>query len=102
MQDESITNPYIFTMFDGVQLGMGVIVDRSADEDNALAKAEWLKLYGILYGKTSETDAMYKKVVDNASEEEKKKAAVAAPQDSSEGTTATEATTNTETGEDVQ
>ena len=62
----------------GVQLGMGVLVDRRPDEENDLAKAEWLKIYGVLYNKASEVEAMYKNVVDKASDEEKKAAAEAA------------------------
>ena len=64
----------------GVQLDMGVIVDRSTDEGNALAKAEWLKIYGILFNKTDKTDELYKSVVDAATEEEKKAAALPSSQ----------------------
>ena len=60
----------------GVQLDMGVIVDRSTDEENTLAKTEWLKVYGILFDKTDKTDELYKSVVDAATEEERKAAAL--------------------------
>ena len=60
----------------GVQLNMGVLVDRSPDEKNDLAKAEWLKVYGVLFDKSAETDKLYQNIVSKATEEEKKAAAV--------------------------
>ena len=50
---------------------MGVLVDRSDDEENDLAKAEWLKVYGVLFDKTAETDKLYESIVAKATEEEK-------------------------------
>ena len=43
----------------GVQLNMPVIVDRSADEESEAAEAEWIKVYGVLYGKEEEADRLY-------------------------------------------
>ena len=57
----------------GVQLGMGVIVDRSADEESDLAKAEWIKVYGALYGKEAEADKLYQDAGGTAAEDLEKK-----------------------------
>ena len=52
-------------------LGVPLIVDRSGDEKTELAKAEWLKVYGAVFGCSKKTDKLYNKVVKAA--ESKKK-----------------------------
>ena len=47
-------------------LGIPVIVDRSADEQTELAKQEWLKVYGVLYGCEDEANQLFEKQVENA------------------------------------
>lgn len=47
-------------------LGIPVIVDRSADEKTELAKQEWLKVYGVLYGCEDKTDQLFEKQVESA------------------------------------
>ena len=42
-----------------VQLGMAMVIDRSEDEESNLGAAEWVKVYGALYGKETEADALY-------------------------------------------
>lgn len=44
-------------------LGIPLIIDRSADEKSELAKAEWLKVYGAVFGCSKETDQLYNKAV---------------------------------------
>ena len=56
------------------QMGFACFVDRSEDEENDLARAEWYKVYGIIFNKLKEGEAAYKKVVDAASASEKKAA----------------------------
>ena len=43
-------------------------------KENDLARAEWYKVYGIIFNKLKEGEAAYKKVVDAASASEKKAA----------------------------
>lgn len=57
-----------------VQMNMAMFVDRSADEKNDLAKAEWYKVYGIIFDAQDQAEELYKKAVDKASEQEKKEA----------------------------
>ncbi len=40
-------------------LGIPVIVDRSADEDSDIAKAEWIKVYGALTGNSEEAQKLF-------------------------------------------
>lgn len=44
-------------------LGIPLIIDRSADEKSELAKAEWLKVYGTVFGCSKKTDQLYNKAV---------------------------------------
>ena len=44
-------------------LGISLIIDRSADEKSELAKAEWLKVYGAVFGCSKKTDQLYNKAV---------------------------------------
>lgn len=44
-------------------LGILLIIDRSADEKSELAKAEWLKVYGAVFGCSKKTDQLYNKAV---------------------------------------
>lgn len=44
-------------------LGIPLIIDRSADEKSELAKAEWLKVYGVVFGCSKKTDQLYNKAV---------------------------------------
>ena len=52
-------------------LDVPLIIDRSGDEKTELAKAEWLKVYGAVFGCSKKTDKLYNKVVKAA--ESKKK-----------------------------
>ena len=42
-------------------LDIPLIIDRSADETGTKGQLEWLKLYGILFGKETEADALIAK-----------------------------------------
>lgn len=44
-------------------LGIPLIIDRSTDEKSELAKAEWLKVYGAVFGCSKKTDQLYNKAV---------------------------------------
>lgn len=44
-------------------LGIPLIIDRSADEKSELAKAEWLKVYGAVFGCSKKNDQLYNKAV---------------------------------------
>lgn len=44
-------------------LEIPLIIDRSADEKSELAKAEWLKVYGAVFGCSKKTDQLYNKAV---------------------------------------
>ena len=41
------------------KLGIPVLVDKSSYEPHSLGRMEWIKLYGLLVGKTDEADAFY-------------------------------------------
>ena len=56
------------------QLDMAMFIDRSGDEKNALAKAEWLKVYGILCNSYEKAESLYDEAVSAASEKEKEEA----------------------------
>ena len=38
-----------------------LLIDRSADEKDPKGQEEWLKLYGVLFGKEEEADALITK-----------------------------------------
>ncbi|MGI6052722.1 MAG: hypothetical protein ACOYA9_09620 [Bilifractor sp.] len=57
-----------------IELDMPVFIDRSADEVNDLAKAEWYKAYGVIFGDYKEGVRLFHKAVKSASEEEKQEA----------------------------
>ena len=42
------------------ELGIPVLIDRSAYEREALGRTEWVKLYGALMGKTEEAEAFFR------------------------------------------
>ena len=44
-------------------LGIPVIIDRSGDEEKELAKAEWIKVYGALFGCQKEAGTIFDKFV---------------------------------------
>lgn len=54
-----------FAMFD-----IPVIVDRSADEKTELAKYEWIKVYGVLFGCEEKTDELFQDAVKEAKQQE--------------------------------
>ena len=60
-QWEKITEKYAL-------LGIPMIVDRSADEKDDLAKAEWIKVYGVIFGCEEQTEDLYNKAVQQAGE----------------------------------
>ena len=86
----------------GVQLNMGVIADRSADEETDLAKAEWLKVYGVLYGRETEADELYQKSGGTSEADLEKNAAADAGEDetknAADSDTAAEAAQGTAAG----
>lgn len=43
-----------------------MLIDRSADEESDLGKAEWLKVYGAFFGCSDKTDKLYVKAVKAA------------------------------------
>ena len=47
-------------------LGIPVIVDRSQDEKEELAKAEWIKVYGAIFGKQDEASQLFEKIEKEA------------------------------------
>lgn len=47
-------------------LGIPMLIDRSADEESDLGKAEWLKVYGEFFGCSDKTDKLYDKAVKAA------------------------------------
>lgn len=57
-----------------VQMNVPMLVFRADDEENDLAKAEWLKVIGALTGHESEAESVYEQAAASASEEEKKAA----------------------------
>ena len=40
-------------------LGVDVLLDRSADEDHPLARVEWAKLYGAIFDREAEAEALF-------------------------------------------
>ena len=51
-------------------LGVPVIVDRSAQEEDKLGQAEWIRVYGALYGCEEEAEKIFEKVVKEAEKNE--------------------------------
>ena len=49
-------------------LNVPVIVDRSAQEKDELAQAEWIKVYGALYGCEDEAEKIFEELVKEAEE----------------------------------
>ena len=47
-------------------LGIPMLIDRSADEESDMGKAEWLKVYGAFFGCSDKTDKLYAKAVKAA------------------------------------
>ena len=60
-QWEKITEKYAL-------LGIPMIVDRSEDEKDDQAKAEWIKVYGVIFGCEDQANALYNKAVQQAGE----------------------------------
>lgn len=50
------------------ELDMPVIIDRSDDEKGKLAKAEWIKVYGAVFGKQEKSVKLYNDYVKEAAE----------------------------------
>lgn len=46
------------------KLGIPVLVERSSYESEPLGRLEWIKLYGLLFGKQQEADAFFKAASD--------------------------------------
>ena len=46
------------------ELGIPVLVERSSYEGDPLGRLEWIKLYGLLLGKTEEAEAFFNKAED--------------------------------------
>ena len=61
-------NLYLSTQI--MELGIPVIIDRSADEKTELAQYEWIKVYGVLFGCEEKMDKMFEKAVDEAGVQE--------------------------------
>ena len=53
-------------------LGITAVVDRSADEKEELAKAEWIKVYGVLFGCEDQANKMFVQTVKQKESQEKK------------------------------
>lgn len=49
-------------------LGIPVIIDRSEDEEEDLAKAEWIKVYGVLFGCEEQAQKLFDTAVKEAGE----------------------------------
>lgn len=47
-------------------LGIPVIVDRSEDEQTDLAKYEWIKVYGVLFGCEDQMNTLFDQAVKDA------------------------------------
>ena len=45
-----------------------MLVDRSADETEEPAKAEWYKVYGAVFGCAKEAEGLYREAVEAAEE----------------------------------
>lgn len=52
-------------------LNIPVIVDRSADEKEKLAKAEWVKAYGVLFGCEDKAEQLFKQAISQSKDQEK-------------------------------
>lgn len=52
-------------------LEVPVIIDRSAQEEDELAQAEWIKVYGALFGCEEQADKIFEKKVKEAEKNEK-------------------------------
>lgn len=63
---ESLTEK--FAMF-----GIPVVIDRSADEETELAKYEWIKVYGVLFGCEEEMDELFETAVKEAEQQESRR-----------------------------
>ena len=50
-------------------LGIPVIVDRSEDEQTELAKREWIKIYGVLFGCEDEMNELFDQAVKDAGDD---------------------------------
>lgn len=64
------THPEVSDKFK--ELGLNYMVDRSSDEQHPLARIEWVKLFGILFDKEDEAQALFEeqeKVVDSINAE---------------------------------
>ena len=48
-----------------------MIIDRSAQEEDELAQAEWIKVYGALFGCEEQADKIFEKKVKEAEKNEK-------------------------------
>lgn len=46
------------------ELGIPILVERSSYEEHPLGRLEWVKLYGLLFGKEKEADAFYKEQLE--------------------------------------
>ena len=75
------------------QMNLVMFIDRSADEENELAAAEWYKVYGIIYDKPDQAQKLYQQIENAASKEDKdaalkrieeRKAAVETEEDNNE------------------
>ena len=55
-------------------LGIPVILDRSADEKTLQGKAEWVKIYAVLYGAEENEEKAFAAVKDSFSKDESQKA----------------------------
>ena len=53
------------------QMELAMFIDRSADEENELAAAEWYKVYGIIYDKPEPAQKLYQQIENAATKEEK-------------------------------
>lgn len=52
-------------------LNIPVIVDRSADEKEKLAKAEWIKVYGVLFGCEDKAEQLFEQMVNQSKDQSK-------------------------------
>ena len=50
-------------------LGIPVIVDRSEDEQTDLAKYEWIKVYGVLFGCEDQMNTLFDQAVKDAGDD---------------------------------
>ena len=50
------------------EIGIPVMVERSSYETNPLGRLEWIKLYGILYGKEDEAESFFKDQIQRVEE----------------------------------